>query len=196
MLQKYNTAVNASGTHVFLGNFKLSIFLAFKSIIKGNRWALVLLTLVMAFSFVNLIFVSSLISGIMVTMDNQMISYVYGNVVVGPRENKYYIEKSSKLEDKISQVYGVDAVTSRLAYSAFIEYQWKEKVSQKDKGDRGTWEVFGINPEKEIQVTAIQKQLIEGKYLDENDRDQIILGVEIAGGPNAQTYDFITVGGA
>ncbi len=196
MLQKYNTAVNASGTHVFLGNFKLSIFLAFKSIIKGNRWALVLLTLVMAFSFVNLIFVSSLISGIMVTMDNQMIRYVYGNVVVGPRENKYYIEKSSKLEEKISQVYGVDAVTSRLAYSAFIEYQWKEKVSQKDKGNSGNWEVVGINPEKEIQVTAIQKQLIEGKYLDENDRDQIILGVEIAGGPNAKTSDFLTLGGA
>lgn len=196
MLQKYKTAVTAHGTHVFLGNLKLSTFLAFKSIIKGNRWASVLLVLVMAFSFVNLIFISSLISGIMTTMDNQMIRYVYGNVVISPKENKYYIEKSGQVEQKVSQVHGVEAVTSRLSYGAFFEYQWKEKISQKDKGKSGTWEVFGIDPLKEIQVTALHKQLIAGKYLDENDRDQIILGVEIAGGPNAKTSDFLTLGGA
>ncbi len=196
MLQKYVTTIKATGTHVVLGNFKLALFLAFKSIIKGNRWALVLLILVMAFSFVNLIFVSALISGIMTTMDNQMISYVYGNVVVGPRENKYYIEKCSSLEETVSQVQGVAAVTSRLDYSAFIEYQWKEKVSQKDKGKSGTWEVVGIDPEREKQVTTLHNQLIEGKYLDASDRDQIVLGTEITGGPKARTSDFLTLGGA
>src|SRR4030042_1194346 len=123
MLRKIAQALKSNRVSITLGNYKLAQFLAYKSVIKGNRWALVLLILVMAFSFVNLIFVSSLISGIMVTMDNQMIRYVYGNVVIAPKENKYYIETSSRLEEKISQVYGVDAVTSRLAYSAFIEYQ-------------------------------------------------------------------------
>lgn len=42
----------------FLGNFKLALFLAFKSMYKGNRWALALIIVVMAFSFVNLIFTS------------------------------------------------------------------------------------------------------------------------------------------
>ncbi len=196
MLQKYNTAVQAAGKHVVLGNFKLALFLAFKSIIKGNRWALVLLILVMAFSFVNLIFVSALISGIMTTMDNQMISYVYSNVVIGPREDKYYIEKSSRLEEKLRQIPGVASVTSRLDYSAFIEYQWKQKVSQKDKGKSGTWEVVGVDPEQEMQVTTLHNQLINGKYLDEYDRDQIILGMEIAGGLKARTADFLTLGGA
>jgi putative ABC transport system permease protein len=196
MLQKYSTTIKATGTHIFLGNNKLALFLAFKSISKGNRWALILVVLVMAFSFVNLIFVSSLISGIMATLDNQMIDYVYGNVVVGPLDNKYYIEKSSRLEEKIKQVQGVDTVTSRLDYSAFIEYQWKEKVSQKDKGNSGTWVVTGIDPDKEMQVTTLHKRLIEGNYLEENDRDKIVLGVEITGGSKARTADFLTLGGS
>jgi putative ABC transport system permease protein len=196
MTQESAKQIKATGSHVFLGNNKLALFLAFKSIIKGNRWAIILVILVMAFSFVNLIFVSSLISGITVTMDNQMITNNFGNVVIGPRENKYYIEKSSILEDKINTVQGVAAITPRLSYSAFFEYEWKEKLSQKDKGKSGIWEVSGIDPEREQQVTTLHKHLIAGNYLDSNDREQIILGVEIAGGSKARTSGFLTLGGA
>jgi putative ABC transport system permease protein len=195
-MQKSSKKNESTGPHVFLGNNKLALFLAFKSIIKGNRWAIILVILVMSFSFVNLIFVSSLISGITVTMDNQMITNNFGNVVVGPRENKYYIEKSSILEEKISPIQGVAAITPRLSYNAFFEYEWKEKLSQKDKGKSGTWEVSGIDPEKEKQVTTLHKQLIAGNYLDGNDREQIILGIEIAGGSKSRTSDFLTLGGA
>ena len=164
------------------GNYKLSLFLAFKAIIKGNRWALVLLILVMAFSFVNLIFVSSLISGIMVTMDDQMVNFAFGNVVVGPLENKYYVEKAGRVEETISTVPEVAAVASRLDYSAFIEYQWKDKVSQQDKGKSGTWEVTGIDVTRELKVTTLHEQVVEGEYLEPSDRDKIVLGREIAGG--------------
>jgi putative ABC transport system permease protein len=195
MLQKYAHSIKASGIKITLGNYKLALFLAFKSIMKGNRWALVLLILVMAFSFVNLIFVSSLISGIMVTLDNQMVNYVYGNVVIGPKENKYFIEKSGKLEDKIRQVAGVSAVAPRLEYSALIEYQWKEKVSQKDKGKSGNWELAGINPDQETMVTSLHKQIVSGQYLEDSDRDQIVLGAEISGGAFSRTANFLTLGG-
>jgi len=177
------------------GNYKLSLFLAFKAIIKGNRWALALLILVMAFSFVNLIFVSSLISGLMVTLNDQMVNFAFGNVVVGPLENKYYIEKASRVEEKISMVPEVAAVAPRLDYSAFIEYQWEEKVSQQDRGKSGNWEVTGIDVAREQQVTALQDNVIQGKYLEPLDRDKIVLGVEIAGGPGATTSDFLTLGG-
>jgi putative ABC transport system permease protein len=196
MSQDNTTKISAHGSHVFLGNNKLALFLAFKSIIKGNRWAIILVILVMAFSFVNLIFVSSLISGIMVTMENQMINYNFGNVVIGPKENKYYIEKSSQLEDKIKEVEGVSAVASRLNYNAFIEYEWKDKTSQKDKGKSGNWEIDGVDLEKEMQVTSLHKQLLAGSYLEPNDRDQIILGTEIAGGVKSRTSDFLNLGGA
>lgn len=178
-----------------LGNVAIALFLAYKSITKGNRWVPLLLVVVMAFSFVNLIFTSSIIAGVMSTMDKQLVDAVYSNVVISPEEDEYYINRVSQLENEIAQVPGVAGAAARLDSGAFIEYQWKEKLSPTDKGESGTWKITGIDPAQEAGVTIIHNQMIAGTYLDENDRDEIILGVEIAGGDSAQTEEFLTLGG-
>jgi putative ABC transport system permease protein len=177
------------------GNLAISLFLAFKSIIKGNRWVPILLVLVMSFSFVNLIFTSSLITGVMHTMDEQLINAVFSNIIISPPENEYYIDHVSQLEAKAEQVHGVSCVSPHLNNSAFFEYRWEEKESQMDRGKSGTWEVIGINPEKEAGVTIVHDQIIAGSYLEESDRDKIVLGIEIAGGEAAQNEQFLTLGG-
>lgn len=178
-----------------LGNVAIALFLAYKSITKGNRWVPLLLVVVMAFSFVNLIFTSSIIAGVMSTMDKQLVDAVYSNVVISPEENEYYINRVSQLENEIVQVPGVAGAAARLDSGAFIEYRWKEKLSPTDKGESGTWKITGIDPAQEAGVTIIHNRMIAGTYLDENDRDEIILGVEIAGGDSAQTEEFLTLGG-
>jgi putative ABC transport system permease protein len=196
MLQKYFDNLKNSRLGIFWGNLKLSLFLAFKAIIKGNKWALALLILVMSFSFVNLVFVSGLISGVQTTIDNQMIDTMYANMVVTPLEDKYYIDQSDAVEKKIAAVPEVEAVSPHLNSSALIEYKWKEKTSQSDKGISGTWRVIGIDPVKESETTVIAAHIFQGKYLDENDSDQIIIGVEIAGGEKAATSSYLNLGGA
>jgi putative ABC transport system permease protein len=195
MLQKTYSKLKYSRLGVFWGNLKLGLFLAFKSVIKGNKWALVLLILVMAFSFVNLNFVSGLISGVMTTLDTQMINTMFANVVVSPVENKYYIEQSNSLEKKVEAVAGVAAVSPRLNNTAFIEYKWKEKVSTNDRGKSGNWQVIGIEPAKEAATTTLSKEIFKGQYLSESDNDKIVLGVDIAGGEKARSSDFLNLGG-
>ena len=51
---------------------KVAFFLAYKSILRGNHWALALTILVMALSFVNLIFTASLLNGVMTTLDDSL----------------------------------------------------------------------------------------------------------------------------
>ena len=196
METKGNNNIKPPIFKVIKGNFRSAFFLAFKSILKGNKWASILLILVMAFSFVNLNFVSSLISGIMKTMDNQMIEYVYGDVVIAPQSNKFFIDDTSDVLQKVAGVQGVAGVTSRLDNSAFIEYKWEDKILPDDKGRSGNWEVVGIDPLTEPQVTMIDKKVIEGEFISPGDRDKIVLGVEIAGGPEATATDFQTLGGA
>ena len=101
----------------------------------------------------------------------------------------------SEYEARISSLADVIGVTPHINSSAFFEYQWKEKLSQDDKGKSGTWEVVGIEPDKESKVTTIHKHIVEGSYLDENDRDKIVLGLEIAGGEEAANPEFLTLGG-
>ncbi|MBN1375825.1 MAG: ABC transporter permease [Dehalococcoidia bacterium] len=179
----------------FFGNLKLSLFLALKSMFRGNKWALVLIIVVMAFSFVNLIFSSAIISGVMTTMDNQIVDTMFSNVVISPREDRYYIERASELGTQVQQVAGVADICTHLNSSGFIEYGWKEKTLPWEKVKSGNWNIIGINPDQEAKVTSIGHNMIEGRYLDEDDNDQIILGVEIAGGNQAQTSDFLTLGG-
>ena len=178
-----------------LGNIKLAFFLAYKSMIKGNRWALVLIIMVMAFSFVNLNFTTSIISGVMSTMDNQMIDAVFSNLVISPRQDKYYIDHIDDLQSKIRQVSGVTETCAHLISGGLIEYGWKEKALPWDKVKSGNWNIMGIDPEQEARVTSIGHNMMQGTYLDEDDTSDIILGVEIAGGVNAQSSGFLTLGG-
>lgn len=175
--------------------FKTAIFLAFKSTLRGNRWALVLIVIVLSFSFVNLVFVSSLIAGVITSMDNQVVNAMVSNVVISPEEDDYYLDDVENIEATVLQLPEVAATAPRLISSALIEYRWKEKVSQSDKGKSGTWEVVGVDPLKEEDVTIIHESLIEGSYLDPDDRDQILLGIEIAGREQAVTSEFLTLGG-
>jgi len=178
-----------------MGHFKLALFLAFKSIIKGNRWALVLIILVMSLSFANLLLTPSILSGVTNTLNQQQIDTLYGNIVIDPPPTEHYLSRVSLIEKKIEQIPGIAGVSTHLNSSAFIEYQWKEKDSPSDKGESGTWSVTGIDPAREVNVTTIHEHIIQGNYLDGNDRDEIVLGVEIAGGDRAQTAEFLTLQG-
>jgi len=178
-----------------MGNLKLALFLAFKSIIKGNRWALVLIILVMSLSFANLLLTPSILSGVTNTLNQQQMDTLYGNIVIDPPQTDHYLPRASLIEKKIEQIPGVSGVSAHLNSSAFMEYQWQEKASPSDKGESGTWSVIGIDPTREVSVTTVHEHIIQGSYLDINDRDEIVLGVEIAGGDRAQTSEFLTLQG-
>ncbi|MFC1921464.1 ABC transporter permease [Chloroflexota bacterium] len=178
-----------------MGKLKLAFFLAYKSIIRGNRWALALIILVMSLSFANLILTPSILSGVTKTLDNQQVENLLSNILIDPKADEYYLNNAERIEKEVEQIPGVTGVSSHLNSSAFIEYQWKEKRAIEDKGKSGTWSIIGIDPENEVNVTSIHERIIEGSYLNEDDRDEIILGVEIAGGEKAQTSEFLTLQG-
>jgi ABC-type lipoprotein release transport system permease subunit len=129
-----------------LGNLKLALFLAFKSMLRSNKWALGLIIVVMAFSFVNLIFTSAVISGVMATMDNQMINTFFSNVIVSPKADKYYIERADEVASKIMRVDGVNETCQHLNSRGFFEYGWKGKSLPWDRVKSGSLEHYRNRP--------------------------------------------------
>ncbi|MFC1967709.1 ABC transporter permease [Chloroflexota bacterium] len=178
-----------------MGNIKLALFLAFKSIIRGNRWTLALILLVMSLSFANLLLTPSILSGLTKTLDEQRVNTLLGNIVIDPLPEDYYLSHASQIASRIEQIEGVSGVAPHLNSNAFMEYEWAKKESPEDKGKSGTWPVIGIDPDRESDVTTIHRHIIQGSYLETGDRDEIVLGVEIAGGPTAQTADIQTLQG-
>ncbi len=178
-----------------MGDIKLAIFLAYKSIFKGNRWALALVVLVMALSFANLLLTPSIMLGVTDTLNRQQVETLYGNIVVDPPADQYFLNRADQMVNSIEQVHGVAGATVRLDNSALIEYEWLEKATSSDKGKSGTWPVIGVDPARETNVTTIPRRIIHGSYLDAGDRDSIVIGIGIAGGNGAETAEFQTLQG-
>lgn len=178
-----------------LGKVRLAFFLAYKSILKGNYWTLILIILVTSLSFANLILTPSLMSGVTSALNQQLIETLFGNIIVDPPADQNFLTNVSQIESKLATVPEISGVAPHLSNSAFFEYKWPATASIQDRGQNGNWTVIGIDPAKEMTVTTIYKSLIEGSYLTEGDRDQIVLGVEIAGGNQTSTLPALTLGG-
>ena len=178
-----------------LGNFKLALCLAFKSIWKGNRWAALLIICVMALSFAQLILTPAIMSGVTEALNSQQINTLYANVVIDPPADQYFLAGANEIKSIVEQEPGVQAAAAHLTSGAHIEYNWQTQTDPATKDDGGDWRVIGIDPESERKVTTISKTLISGSYLTKDDTDQILLGVEIAGGPEASSASFLNLGG-
>ena len=175
-----------------MNKIRISLSLAFKSIIRGNRWAALMIVVLMALSFTNLLLTPSIMSGVTHSLDSQQINTIFGNIVVTPSRGNAYIDDVSQATASLEQMPGVTGVAPHLAQSAVISYQPEDAAAQTSSGN---WTVTGIDPGRESSVTTISKDLIAGSYLAPSDTDAIVIGVEIAGGPQAENADFLTLGG-
>ena len=162
-------------------NFKVSFFLAHKSIRRGNIGTVILTVTIMSLIFVNLIFLPSIVSGIGESMNVMIIDYTYSNIVIEPKEDNRYINNVDSIQKKINSLPGVVGTSARYMTGATYTY--------KDKFVGGS--LYSINPTDEVAVTKIHTGLIEGEYLSKADTDEILLGIDLAGteGKEAEERD-------
>jgi putative ABC transport system permease protein len=155
-----------------LSNLKVSLFLAYKSITKGNKGTLILTIFIMSLVFVNLVFIASLFLGINDALNNQIINTLYSNVVIEPKKDEKYISDVYSLKQKINSVPGVVGISAQYVTGAVFSF--------KDKS--GSWSVKSINPDDADKVSTIHNSMIDGEYLSKLDTNEIILGKEIPSG--------------
>ncbi len=159
-------------------DLKVSHFLALKAITRGNKGTLVLTVLIMALSFINLIFIPSLLSGLVDSMNKQAINNLFANIIIEPAEDETYIKQVSVLQTKINSVPGV--IGSSAHYDVGAAFSYDRDKNGKDV-KTGSWGVRSINLEDEKRITTAYQMIVEGEYLEKNDRDKIIIGKEISG---------------
>ncbi len=148
--------------------FKSALFLAIKDILHNKR--VVLLVLIsLAFSFVNLLFTSSIIKGFGLTFQKQ-ITNLYGQIIITPREGDFFIDKANRIEKKIRSLKGVSGVTYQLDSGISVRYKTKEV---------GTI-IKGVSLKTEQDVSILPKTVVEGDYLSTKHNQQLLLGIDIA----------------
>lgn len=163
-------------------NLKISFFLAYKSIARGNKSTLVLTIFIMTLAFINLIFISSIFQGMVLAVNEQSINNICSNIVIEPEEDESHIKQVKSKQSLINSIPGVLGNSAHYITGALFSYD-KNKDSKDIKS--GSWIVKSVNVTNEKQVTEIHRAIVSGEYLDECDRDKIILGKEISGGYGA-----------
>ncbi len=164
---------------------QVALFLASRLIIRGNKGTLLLTIMIIAMVFVNLIFLPSIIAGVVVLFNQQTIDYSYGNLVIEPRENTLVIGDAAKLVQKINRIPGIVASTPRYAAGATVVY----------KGKSTTPLLIAIDPAGEREVLKVHTGMVSGDYLSGGDTGQILIGDTLAGSRELDVDRTPTLGG-
>ena len=154
-----------------IDDIRVGALIAYSSVKRGNKKTLMFIVFVLSLIFMNLVFLPSMIGGMMVLFTAYMQDYPYGDVVIEPSGDNTYINDADSVLQKIRAVEGVKAATKRLDVGASIEH--KQKVVGVT--------ITGLQPTEEYEISQYPYSIIEGDFLGELSRDEIILGAAIAG---------------
>jgi len=171
-------------------NIKASFFLTRTTIFRGNKGTLIMTILIMTLAYVNLIFISSVFGGIVEAINEQSINNLYSNIVITPATDEIYIKNKDAI-NSIDTISGIVASSAHYINDAVISY---DENNNGHDIQQGKWIIKSIDVENESKVTQINDSIIEGEYLEANDRNKIVIGKEIAG-KHGGDLDHLSLGG-
>lgn len=123
-----------------------------------------------------LVFMISWMNGMMNSFVSSIIEnqtshiQIHNPTFLKERKSEFVINNSTKLLTELENTEGIKAVTSRLMSNGMIS---------SPRASKGVM-ILGIDPEKENEVTNLQKQIKEGDYFDDKKRNPIIIGKALA----------------
>lgn len=152
-------------------SIKVALFMTYKTIFKGNKGIPVMTVLMLILVFINMLFLPSLIDGLVDRVHSILRSMSSSNIMVEPPQGERFLTDVSNLEDELMEIDGIEAVTSKNILGVEMEYD----------GYVVTYPVVAVDTESYKEVFDVHEYMIEGEFLDEDDTDQIVLGVQVAG---------------
>lgn len=163
-----------------LKSLKVAGFLGLTSVKRGNSGVICLTVLILTIVSLNLLFVPSLLNGLVFGANDKLENTLAGNIIIESAASNPLIPDTGQLVTGIQDIGGVVAVSPRNSLGAEISFE----------NERANGVVLGVWPEQEKAVFTVNQSLIEGSYLDTDDRAQILLGVQLAGAdrPDLELY--------
>jgi putative ABC transport system permease protein len=158
---------------------KVALFLAWRSLIRGNRSSTVMTVIIIALCFTNMIFLPGLFNGIGQSITSQIVDYEVGNVLVSPRAGDQYITDLDATLSLINSLPGVERATPHYAKGATLKF--RDRILGVG--------VRAISPSDEKYVSPLYTKMIAGTYLGDGDTGEIIMGKTVAGDASVRQED-------
>ncbi|MEK6983501.1 MAG: FtsX-like permease family protein [Nanoarchaeota archaeon] len=160
-------------------------FISYKYFQKNYK-LLIFLTVILSFSFVNIVFFTSFNKGLEETVNNELRTYVLGDIIIEPeggdevtkgQGGEEIIENADEIVSKIRALPGIAGVSKRLGLRATIA----------KKGKLGIGRLIAIIPEEDYPVSSLEPTIFEGSSIGRYEKNGVLMGVESAGFPWSRT---------
>lgn len=159
----------------FINTLSLGFFLATRQIIRGSKWASILIVLIMCLTFLNLIVTSGFLIGIVEGAERSFKEEWSGDLLVSNRNENPYIKRTTDIIDMVASSPDVETYSIRTIAGAKVEANWFEKRKEEDENSVSN-QIAGIDPVAEDATTHISKHIVEGTWLAPGDTEGIVLG--------------------
>lgn len=130
----------------------------------------------MILTFLNLVVISGLLVGLIEGSVNANKKYYTGDVIISKLKENNSIENSRSIIRTIENTPGIAEYSARYLVSGTVEANYQERANFNDIPEEVGVIINGINPEKENNVTGIEKLVVEGEFLEPDDFDQVVVG--------------------
>ena len=154
-----------------MNTLKVAAFLVIKSIARGNVRVQLLTIAMLILVYVNVVFTPAILAGAVDTVNEKTINTITGDIIVQAASDYPVMANTGNLISKIEAVDGVTAACARNNLGADVQFG----------GERATTVFYAIDPEQDKKVFKTQDYIVDGSYLDSEDTDQILMGIQIAG---------------
>jgi len=158
----------------------LPFYLTWQYIRRGRKWTLLLTLFLMTVAFINLIFIPSLFNGIIDGANKQIINTMTGDIYITPKDGNDFINQKEWALQQLNTIDGIEAASAKTLVPARLKYN----------NIGGSWQILAVDPDNEKRVSNISQKIVSGSYLSAGDKDQIVIGRQIAGGKDVEENAF------
>lgn len=167
-------------------DLRVSAFLAARATQRGGRGRLFMNIVIIALVLTNMIFLPSIISGMIEVFNQQNVDFITSDIIIEPREDDRYINDLDELLAVVNRIPGVVRASPRYENPSSIEFE-EESI---------TLGITAFDPRDEVEVTKFHETLIDGNFLGSGDTDEIIIGLLVSGSKDSTQDYYPSLGGA
>lgn len=165
--------------YTFWSSIRVGTFLALSAIKRSNKWMTSLIIFIMVITFLNLVLVSGVMSGLIEGSIKTFREKSLGDVIISPLDNKKYVLNSDDIINILKNDTRIKGYSYRYQANGTIEANW-QTLSSNDIANKRSLVFAGINPDRENETTALSSNVKEGEFLTKEDASKyVLLGKDI-----------------
>ena len=158
------------------------LFLALKDVFK-DRKTFLLISIAVGAGVAIMIPMQGLFDGVINNLYETTIDVATGHITIHPEEDKKFLENIDSVERKLKLLPQIKGVSARLTDQAILTK--KEKIMPSS--------LIGLTPSDERGTSKISERVVNGKFLSDTDRKEVVLGSVLADELKVDTGESVTI---